>query len=70
MELNIARDMKNSKKGFYGYIGEKRKIKQCVLPLISKKGELETDMEKTEVLKFFASLSLAVSPMSFKYLNI
>ena len=32
LELNLARDAKNNKKGFYTYVGQKRKIKENVSP--------------------------------------
>ena len=32
MELNLARDAKNSKKGFYKYVSQKRKVKESVPP--------------------------------------
>lgn len=32
IELNLVRGVKNNKKGFYGYIGQKRQTKKCVLP--------------------------------------
>jgi len=32
VELNIARDAKNSKKGFYGYVSQKKKIKESITP--------------------------------------
>ena len=32
-ELNLVRDAKNNKKGFYRYIGQKRKTKESVPPL-------------------------------------
>jgi len=57
MELNLARDVKNNKKGFYRYIYQKRLSKESVTPLINEKGKLTiTDMEMAEVLKFFASV--------------
>ncbi|KFZ59181.1 hypothetical protein N338_00715, partial [Podiceps cristatus] len=58
MELNLARDVKNSKKGFYRYVSQKRKVKESVPPLTSKTGKLvTTDKEKAEVLTtFFLSL--------------
>ncbi|KFZ66869.1 hypothetical protein N338_11098, partial [Podiceps cristatus] len=40
MELNLARDVKNNKKGFYRYIGQKRQAKESVPPLVNEKGEL------------------------------
>ena len=60
MELSLARDAKNTRKGFYRYIGQIRKAKESVLPLVDEKGELvTTDMEKAEVLNFFASVFTA-----------
>ncbi|KFZ60398.1 hypothetical protein N338_05724, partial [Podiceps cristatus] len=58
MELSLARDVKNNKKGFYRYIGQKRQAKESIPPLVNGKGELAaTDVEKAEVLnEFFASV--------------
>lgn len=42
MELNLERNIKNSRKGFYRYIGQKRQAKGSVPPLLNKKGELAT----------------------------
>ncbi|KFQ63342.1 hypothetical protein N334_13791, partial [Pelecanus crispus] len=58
LELNLARDVKNNKKGFYKYINQKRKVKESVPPLMNKNGDLvSTDKEKAEVLNnFFASV--------------
>ena len=36
MKLNMAKDVKNSKR-FYRYIGQKRKAKESVPPLINEK---------------------------------
>ncbi|KAK4819465.1 hypothetical protein QYF61_004691 [Mycteria americana] len=48
-ELNLARDAKNNKKGFYRYINQKRKVKESVPPLMNENGELvSTDEEKAE----------------------
>ena len=60
-ELNLAREAKNNKKGFYRYIGQKRKARESVPPPINEKGELiTTNMEKAEVLNnFFASVFAA-----------
>ena len=30
LELNLARDIKNNKKGFFGYIGQRRKTKETI----------------------------------------
>jgi len=32
LELNLARDAKNNKKGFYRYVSQKRKVKERVPP--------------------------------------
>ncbi|KFQ74137.1 hypothetical protein N335_02350, partial [Phaethon lepturus] len=58
LELNLARDAKNNKKGFYRYVSQKRKVKESVPPLMSKTGKLvTTDEEEDEVLNdFFASV--------------
>ncbi|KFZ51573.1 hypothetical protein N338_04103, partial [Podiceps cristatus] len=56
MELNLARDVKNNKKGFYRYIGQKRQAKERVPPLVNEKGELAaTDAEKAEVQNQFSA---------------
>ncbi|KFR08823.1 hypothetical protein N306_10297, partial [Opisthocomus hoazin] len=58
LELNLARDAKNNKKGFYRYVSQKKKVKESVPRLMSKTGKLVTaDEEKAEVLNnFFASV--------------
>ena len=38
----MERNIKNSRKGFYRYIGQKRQAKGSVPPLLNKKGELAT----------------------------
>ena len=49
--MNLARDVKNNKKGFYRYISQKRKTKEIIPPLVNEKGELVmTDREKAEVI--------------------
>ena len=52
------RDVKNNKKTFYRYIGQKRQAKTGVPSLVNLKGELASmDKEKAEVLnEFFASV--------------
>lgn len=42
VELSLARDVKNNKKGIYRYICQKREAKESVPPLIKEKGELVT----------------------------
>jgi len=56
MELNMVKNVKNNKKGFFKYIGQKRQAKEGVPPLIDEKGGLASrDMEKAKVLsEFFA----------------
>jgi len=70
LELNLARDAKNNKKGFYRYISQKKMIKESVPPLMSETGKLATaDEEKAEVLNnFFASVftgNLSPHPSQF-----
>jgi len=33
MKLNLARDVKNNRKGFYRYAGQKRQAKESIPPL-------------------------------------
>ena len=56
-ELNLVRDAKDNKKGFYRYT-DKRKTRKNVAPLRNEDRELViTDVEKAEVLNnFFASV--------------
>uniref|UniRef100_A0A8B9FTL9 Reverse transcriptase domain-containing protein n=1 Tax=Amazona collaria TaxID=241587 RepID=A0A8B9FTL9_9PSIT len=58
LELNLARDVKDNRKGFYRYIADKRQVRDTVGPLQKPSGELATlDLEKAEVLNdFFASV--------------
>jgi len=58
LELNLARDVKDNKKGFLKYISSKRKTRDNVGPLLNKVGVLVTeDTEKAELLNaFFASV--------------
>ena len=58
MELNLARDVKDNKKGFYRYIGRRRQAKDSVPPLIKGNEEqASSDIEKAEVLnECFASV--------------
>jgi len=58
MELNLARAVKDNKKGFYEYIGRRRQAKDGVPPPMKSNGELaSSDIEKAEVLnECFASV--------------
>ena len=58
MELNLMRDVKDNKKGFYRYIGRRRRAKESVPSLMKGNGELaSSDIEKAEVLnECFASV--------------
>ena len=57
MELNLVKDVKD-KKGFYRYIGRRRRAKESVPPLMKGNRELaSSDIEKAEVLnECFASV--------------
>jgi len=76
MELNFVRDVKNNKKGFYVYIGQKTQAKEGVLPLINEKGDLATsDMEKAEepykcIALVFTGSQTSKLPMPLISLNL
>ena len=58
LELTLARDAKNSKKGFYGCVSQKRKVKERVSPPMYMTGKLVTTEEKVADVhnNFFASV--------------
>jgi len=58
LELKLARDVKNNKKGFFNYMSSKRKARDNVGPQLNEAGVLVTeDAEKAELLNaFFASV--------------
>uniref|UniRef100_K7F0D3 Reverse transcriptase domain-containing protein n=1 Tax=Pelodiscus sinensis TaxID=13735 RepID=K7F0D3_PELSI len=58
LELQLARDVKGKKKGFYRHVSNKRVIREGVGPLLDERGNLVTDdVGKAEVLNaFFASV--------------
>ncbi|PKU33936.1 glycerol kinase [Limosa lapponica baueri] len=61
LELNMARDVKDNKKGFFKYISSKRKTRENVSSLLNEVGALVTkDAEKAELMNaFFASVFTA-----------
>jgi len=61
LELNLARDIKDNKKGFFNYIISKQKTRKNAGPLLNEVGALVTEYtEKAELLNaFFASVSTA-----------
>lgn len=51
VQLHVPRDVKDSKKGLYKYIGDKRKTRENVGPLLNEMWDLITqDIKKAEVL--------------------
>ncbi|CAM4551684.1 unnamed protein product [Caretta caretta] len=58
LELQLVRDVKSNKKGFFRYVGNKKKAKESVGPLMNEGGNLVMeDVEKANVLNaFFASV--------------
>ena len=61
LELNLARDIKGNKKGFFKYISSTRKTEDPVGPVLNKVGALvPQDAEKVELLNAsFASVFTA-----------
>jgi len=68
LELNLARDVKDNKKGFFKYISSKRKTRDNVGLLLNEVGALASeDTEKMELLNaFFASVFTAQAGPSGK----
>lgn len=59
MELNLVKDVKDTKKGFFKYINNKRKTKDNVGPLLNGGGTLVTEeAEKAELVNAFFASSL------------
>lgn len=48
MELNLARDFKDNKKGFYKYIGDKKKTRENMQLLLNETGDLVTQDTRTQ----------------------
>ncbi|GAB0195017.1 mitochondrial enolase superfamily member 1 [Grus japonensis] len=56
LELNLARDVKDNKKGFFKYINSKRKTRENVGLLLNEVGALVMgDTEKAELLNAFSA---------------
>ncbi|CAM5113746.1 unnamed protein product, partial [Eretmochelys imbricata] len=54
LEVQLARDVKSNKKGFFRYVSNKKKVKESVGPLLNEGGNLVTeDVEKANVLNAF-----------------
>jgi len=59
LELNLARDVKDNKKGFFNYISSKRKTRDNVGPLLNEAGVLVTeDAKKVGVIECLLCFSL------------
>ncbi|KAK4806136.1 hypothetical protein QYF61_001059 [Mycteria americana] len=58
LELKMARDVKNNKKGFFRYMSSKQKHREDIGPLLNRAGKLgSNNADKAEVLNtFFASV--------------
>ena len=58
LEMRLAKEIKDNKKGFFKYVNSKRKTRDNVGPLLNEGGVLVTgDTEKAEILNaFFASV--------------
>ncbi|PKU46210.1 hypothetical protein llap_3484 [Limosa lapponica baueri] len=71
LELNLARDVKDKKKGLFKYVRSKRKARENVGPLLNEVGALMVeDTEKGELLNaFFASVLFAKASQESKALE-
>ena len=59
LEMNLARDVKGNKKGFFQYVSSKRKARENVRPLLNEVGALVmADADKAELLNAFLCFSL------------
>ena len=54
--MNLGRNVKGNKKGFYKYMNSKGKTRESVSAVLNRAGELVTNyMEKAEVLDTFCA---------------
>lgn len=68
LELSLARDMKDNKKGFYKYISSKRKIWENVGLLLNQMRVLVTeDTEKVQLLNVSVFSAEVGNPRLWKY---
>jgi len=73
LELKLARDVKNNRKGFFKYISSKRKARDNVGPLLNEAGVLVMeDAEKAELLNaaFASVFSAKTGPQESKVLEV
>ena len=75
LELNLARDAKKNRKGFYRYLNQKSQVQEGIQPLASDIGKLvATDKEKAEVLinsfaSVFSDNCLPHGPQMFRFVG-
>lgn len=61
LELNLAKDVKNSKKSFFRYMSIKQKYREDIGPLLNRTGKTPTgDAEKEEFLNTFSTSALCL----------
>jgi len=73
LELNLARDVKDNKMGFFKYISSKQKTRDNVGPLLNEVSVLVTeDAEKVELLNacFSSVFSAKAGPQEFQALEV
>ncbi|KAK4806811.1 hypothetical protein QYF61_005607 [Mycteria americana] len=63
LELKLAKDVKNNKKGFFRYVSSKQKHREDRGPLLNRAGKLVTNnADKAEILStFFASVFTGIA---------
>lgn len=65
LEVNVARDVRENKKGFFKCIGSKRKVRENEVLLLNERGALTTDhIKKAEFLNatFTSTFTAQTSP--------